>query len=113
MLEQPVMGDTPGTVYLLHFDRKIGNPDNPRAQAQHYIGWTSDLASRIASHLRAERPTPGRNGTFPAIVAAVNRAGIGWQVAATWPGTPLVERQMKRRKNAPRCCPICKGAPHG
>jgi hypothetical protein len=27
-----------GTVYLLHFLEPIGNPANPRAMAQHYIG---------------------------------------------------------------------------
>jgi hypothetical protein len=27
-----------GTVYLLHFLEPIGNPTNPHAMAQHYIG---------------------------------------------------------------------------
>ena len=27
-----------GTVYLLHFLEPIGNPANPRAMAQHYLG---------------------------------------------------------------------------
>jgi hypothetical protein len=27
-----------GTVYLLHFLEPIGNPANPHAMAQHYIG---------------------------------------------------------------------------
>jgi len=36
--------------------------------------------------------------------------GIGFVVAATWPGSRSFERQIKRRKNAPRYCPICRRA---
>jgi hypothetical protein len=30
-------------------------------------------------------------------------------VAATWPGTRQLERQLKRRKHASRFCPVCRG----
>ena len=96
----------PGTCYLLHFNQRIGNPDNPKAQAQHYIGWTSDLAARVASHTAQTRPLPGC-GTVARIVAHVQRQGIGFRVARTWPGDRTLERQLKRRRNAPRLCPIC------
>ncbi len=38
------------TVYLLHFVRKLGNQDNPRGMAQHYIGFAEhDLASNVTA----------------------------------------------------------------
>jgi hypothetical protein len=40
-----------GTVYLLHFLEPIGNPTNPRAMAQHYIG--IDLSGRRISEQTA------------------------------------------------------------
>jgi putative endonuclease len=104
------VGDpTEGTVYLLHFNQPIGNPDNPRAQAQHYVGWTSDLAERVASHTAHTRPQPG-NGTIARIVAHVQANGVGFVVAQTWPGGRWLERRIKNRKNAPRLCPICRAA---
>lgn len=88
-------------VYLIHFDRPLGNPDNPRGQAQHYIGYAADLEARLEAH---------RNGNGSALMAAVQRAGIGWSVARTWPdGDRALERRLKRMKAAPRLlCPICR-----
>ena len=88
-------------VYLIHFDRPLGNPDNPRGQAQHYIGFAVDLEARLEAH---------RRGNGSALMAAVMRAGIGWQVARTWPdGDRDLERRLKRMKAAPRLlCPICR-----
>ena len=37
--------------YLLHFDEPIGNPDNPRGQAQHYLGYANYLPRRAEEHL--------------------------------------------------------------
>lgn len=37
-------------VYLLHYKSPIGNLSNPRGQAQHYLGFTSDLETRLAEH---------------------------------------------------------------
>jgi hypothetical protein len=89
-----------GTVYLLHFMERIGNPANPRAMAQHYIGWALEPATRIT------KQTAGQGA---AIVRAVQARGIGFEVAATWPGTRALERRLKRRKCAPHFCPICQG----
>ena len=89
-----------GTVYLLHFLEPIGNPANPRAMAQHYIGL--DLTGR-----RIEVQTAGQGA---AIVRHVQAQGIGFLVAATWPGTRTLERQLKNRKHASRFCPICRKA---
>jgi predicted GIY-YIG superfamily endonuclease len=88
-----------GTVYLLHFDRPIGDLDNPHGQAQHYLGFTHDLAQRLDAH---------RSGNGSAIMAAVSRAGVGWTLARTWDGDRTLERQLKDRHNSPKLCPICR-----
>ena len=87
-----------GTVYLIHFARPLGDLDNPRGQAQHYMGWTGDLTTRLQAH---------RTGNGSAIMAAVAREGIGWRCVRTWAGGRDLERQLKRQHNAPRFCPIC------
>jgi hypothetical protein len=89
----------PSTVYLLHFLAPIGNPANRRAMAQHYIG----------ADLNGSRISVQTAGQGAAIVRYVQAQGIGFQVARTWPGGREVERRLKRRKNAPRLCPICRG----
>jgi hypothetical protein len=90
-----------GTVYLLHFLEPIGNPTNRHAMAQHYIGWALVAAERISTQ------TAGQGA---AIVRHVQAQGIGFLVAATWPGSRALERQLKRRKHASRFCPICRTA---
>lgn len=85
-------------VYLLHFDEPIGNPNNPRAQAQHYIGWADRLDRRIQQH---------QTGKGARITAALAERGIGFQIAQTWPGSRSFERQLKNKKNARRLCPVC------
>jgi hypothetical protein len=90
-----------GTVYLLHFLEPIGNPANPHAMAQHYIGWAREAAERVAAHTA---------GAGAAIVRHVQAQGIGFVVAATWPGTRALERQLKNRKHASRFCPVCRTA---
>ena len=39
-----------GVIYLLHFDRPIGDTSNPRGFAAHYTGWTLDLPARLTAH---------------------------------------------------------------
>lgn len=81
-----------GTVYLLHFD-------TPYKHAKHYLGWTSDLDSRLAAH---------RAGTGARLMAVLHDAGIGWTLARTWqPATRSRERQIKAQGGASRCCPMC------
>jgi hypothetical protein len=89
-----------GTVYLLHFLEPIGNPANPHGMAQHYIGWAAVAGERIAVQTA---------GAGAAIVRYVQDQGIGFVVAATWTGTRALERELKRRKCAPRFCPVCQG----
>jgi predicted GIY-YIG superfamily endonuclease len=80
-----------GTVYLLHFDR-------PYQHASHYTGWALDLDHRLAEH------AAGRGARLLAVIKA---AGIGWQLARTWPGTRNRERALKRQGGASRRCPLC------
>ncbi len=90
------------TVYLLHFVRKLGNQDNPRGMAQHYIGFAEhDLAARLERH---------RAGNGSRIMAAVARADISWVCVRTWEGASRDdERRLKSQKNAARLCPVCNG----
>jgi predicted GIY-YIG superfamily endonuclease len=92
-------------VYLIHFDRPIGDPGNPRGQARHYIGYADDLERRLAQH---------RSGNGSALMAAVARVGIPWQVVRTWPdGDRTLERRLKRQKHAWRFCPLCRAERRG
>lgn len=78
-------------VYLLHFAR-------PYKHARHYLGTTTDVPQRLEQH---------RAGTGARLTQVVHLAGIGMVVARTWVGGRRLERQLKRRKNGPRLCPIC------
>ncbi|MGH3217893.1 MAG: hypothetical protein ACRDPY_04045 [Streptosporangiaceae bacterium] len=91
-----------GLVYQLHFDRPIGDPENPHGWAQHYIGHTEDLYRRLREH---------RGGQTAAIMRAVNEAGIGWRVVRTWPGTRDAERAIKDLHSGRRLCPECTEHP--
>jgi putative endonuclease len=91
-----------GLVYELHFDQPIGDPENPKGSAQHYIGHTEDLDRRLAEH---------RGGHTAAIMRAVNEAGIGWHLVRTWPGTRDTERQIKNLRSGRRLCPECTEHP--
>jgi predicted GIY-YIG superfamily endonuclease len=81
-----------GTVYLIHFDQ-------PFKHARHYIGWTMDITKRVWAHEN------GRGSRLLKIVAA---AGIAFQVVRTWEGDRKFERKIKRRKDSPKMCPVCR-----
>lgn len=82
----------PGTVYLIHFVK-------PYEHAKHYLGWTTDLARRIAEH---------RAGQGSRLLAVVNAAGIDWDVARIWEDEDRnFERRLKRRGGLARECPTC------
>jgi len=81
------------TVYLIHFEK-------PYQHAKHYLGFTTDLAARIADH---------RAGVGSRLLQVVNAAGIKWEIARTWTGGRKFERQLKNRKHTPRLCPLCAG----
>jgi predicted GIY-YIG superfamily endonuclease len=88
-----------GVVYLLHFERPLGNLTNPRAQAQHYIGWALDVRQRLTEH---------RNGWGSSLTMACVDRGIPFYLVRFWPGTGELERSLKRQKNARKLCPVCR-----
>ena len=77
--------------YLLHFER-------PYRHAQHYLGSTRNLKRRLGEH------AAGRGAR---LVAVIQAAGIGWELARVWPGGQARERQLKRQGGASRRCPLC------
>lgn len=82
-----------GVVYLLHFDP-------PYKHARHYLGYCgrADLTARIVEH------TTGRGAR---LVEVAHNAGVVLTLARTWDGGRDLERQLKRRKDTPRLCPVC------
>jgi predicted GIY-YIG superfamily endonuclease len=82
-------------IYVIMFNRKLGNLSNPRAQAQFYVGYCDDarLGDRIAEHL---------SGQGAAITRAARKQGIGMQVVLTMPGDRSKEREIKNYKNTPK-----------
>jgi hypothetical protein len=93
-----------GVVYLLHFDRPIGDLANPRGFASHYTGWTLDLPARLIDH------AAGRGAR---LLQVVGEQGIGWQLARIWTGTRARERSLKGSGGAARRCPVCRLATRG
>lgn len=93
-----------GVVYLLHFDRPLGDLDNPRGQARHYLGYTDDLDARLERH---------RSGNGARLMEVVAERGIGWRLVRTWDGDRELERRLKNQHNSPRLCPLCQGASDG
>jgi hypothetical protein len=95
-----------GTVYLIHFAEKIGNVNNPRAMAQHYLGFAEGgeiaLQRRMGEHA---------DGTGAKIMRAVVERGITWVVARTWRRVKKTkEQELKARKDTKVFCPICNGS---
>jgi hypothetical protein len=93
-----------GVIYLIHFDRPIGDPHNPRGFASHYTGWTLDLPARLVDH------AAGRGAR---LMQVVGEQQIGWQLARVWTGTRSRERSLKRSGGAARRCPVCQLAALG
>jgi predicted GIY-YIG superfamily endonuclease len=82
-------------IYILRFERPLGNPRNPRGMAQYYIGWCEEgkLDRRLAAH---------RAGRGAVITRAAVREGIRFDVIFTMPGSRKDERRLKNQKNTPR-----------
>jgi len=75
--------------------KSLGAQTNSRL-LQH---WTENLPARLALH------TEGRGARLVEVVIA---NGIGFVLARTWSGDRFLERALKRRRMAPRYCPICR-----
>lgn len=85
-------------VYLLHFERPIGNPASPFGTAQHYLGSSTDLDAELA---RLRGPN-----CHAAIMRELCRQGVDWWLVRTWPGSRVDERRRKGRSARP-LCPEC------
>lgn len=83
------------TVYVLEFEKPLGDPENPRGQARYYTGYCNgDVETRLAEH---------RHGCGAAITRAANARGIAYRIVAVLPcGSRAAERRLKRRKDMPR-----------
>lgn len=92
------------TVYLLHLNQPLSRGTSSKGQvleAQHYIGFTDDLAGRIKAHIE------GRGARF---VQVCLERGIDFELARVWGGalaTRRFERRLKNYKKPKRFCPIC------
>jgi predicted GIY-YIG superfamily endonuclease len=84
-------------VYLIHFKTKLHH-------AEHYLGFVErNLPQRIKKH---------KAGAGAKLLAALNRAGIDWEVVRVWKdGDRHFERKLKNYKKARCFCPVC-GARH-
>ena len=92
-----------GAVYLLHLHP--GLPITGNRVARHYLGFAEQsVERRLQEHLEG-RGSP--------LVAAAAAHGSRVTIARTWPGRGRTfERQLKRRHEAPRLCPVCVAAGH-
>lgn len=88
-----------GTVYLIHFDE-------PYKHARHYLGWASPGRGRLERRLEQHR-----KGTGARLMQVIFDAGIGWQLARTWPGGRDLERRLKQRHKIRTACPLCGVTP--
>ena len=81
-------------IYIIHFDR-------PYYHARHYVGFCADgkLEERLSRH---------RKGRGSRLMLAVEAAGVTWTVVDTRLGDRNFERLIKRAKNTPRFCPVCR-----
>lgn len=81
-------------IYILHFN-------TPLHHARHYVGYTREglLEERLKRH---------RSGRGSRLMYAIELAGIDYQVVLTHPGGRNFERRIKRAKNTPRLCPLCR-----
>ncbi len=87
-------------IYLIHFDRPLGNLENVRGTARHYLGYARNIDDRVERH---------RDGQGSFLMKAVVAAKIGWSVVRTWPGDRAAEKQLKRLHNSRKLCPVCRG----
>ena len=93
----------PGTVYMLCFSEPYtgtpARPGNKPQVVQHYLGLApASLGRRLAAH---------RSGNGARLISVISAAGIGWELARTWPPAPGLERRLKKRKKARELCPRC------
>jgi predicted GIY-YIG superfamily endonuclease len=81
-------------VYLIHFE-------TPYKHAKHYLGYSDDLAGRLACHA---------HGNGAKLMAVIARNDIRWVVSRVWlRGDRSLERRLKNYHSGVKLCPICQG----
>ena len=93
MTSQPLDLNIDGC-YLIH-------ADHPLHHAQHYIGWSDNIARRVKSHKQSKGSK---------LIAAFNKNNITWSVVRIWPSQDKsFERKLHNGKNSGKwLCPICR-----
>lgn len=80
------------SVYLIHFEPAYKH-------ARHYLGFAEDVSSRYYAHI---------HGQGARLTQVASEWGCELILAQVWnDGTRQLERQLKKRHNAPSLCPIC------
>ena len=92
---------TPFSCHLTCDKRRL-YPARARTNCRQVQHWTRDVKRRLAEH------GAGRGAR---LLAVVQEAGIGWQLARMWPGGPARERQIKAQGGHARQCPLCGVTP--
>jgi hypothetical protein len=87
-----------GYCYLIHLDAPLSD----KHTARHYLGYCRHVPSRMEAH---------RTGKGARFMQVVRERGIPWVIARIWPGDRSFERKLKRRKEGPALCPICRRQP--
>lgn len=93
----PWNASTQGHLYIFHFNAPLGNLANPRAQANHYVGFCDDLDSRIAKQLA---------GKGAKLMAAALKQGLVFELYH-WPALLATEKLVKKTKKTSLYCPAC------
>jgi predicted GIY-YIG superfamily endonuclease len=81
-----------GVIYILRFERPLGNPHKRKGLAQFYIGWCE--LGRINKRLREHRQGRGAK-----ITQAFAKEKIGFELVVCFSGTRDDERRVKRYGN--------------
>jgi predicted GIY-YIG superfamily endonuclease len=81
--------------YLLHFERVVHG-------AQHYLGWSIDIARRVRTHL---------NGRGARLVRQALRAGVAVELVRVWPAADRKHERLLKVRAPKRHCPKCRIAP--
>lgn len=88
-----------GYVYLIHLERQLNRgSERDRRSAQHYMGWTSNLAGRVQLH---------EQGLGSRFLACAVRLKIPFSVVRVWRGGRSLEKRLKGRKKHAVFCPVC------
>jgi predicted GIY-YIG superfamily endonuclease len=86
-------------VYLIHFMQ-------PYKHAQHYLGSTDDLSTRLLRH---------HAGNGSRLMSVITKAGIKWVLARAWYFDTVHEARQQEKiykaaQHNKRLCPICNNA---